>query len=73
MTFPIGNHGQQNTLAAKHAGREAKMAAAKEIVNKNLTTVREIVTPVFTQEVVNNKYGNEKPLISRITDWLFNK
>ncbi|MFI0477937.1 MAG: hypothetical protein ACH349_02250 [Candidatus Rhabdochlamydia sp.] len=54
MAFPIGNHRQQNTLAAKYAGREAKMAVAKEILTKNLTTVREIATPIMTQVAVNN-------------------
>jgi hypothetical protein len=54
MAFPIGNHGQANGLAARYAGREAKTAAAKEIVNKNLTTIREIVTPALTQVAANN-------------------
>ena len=30
------------------------MAAAKEFVNKNLTTVKEVVTPALTQVAVNN-------------------
>ena len=30
------------------------MAVAKEILTKNLTTVREIATPIMTQVAVNN-------------------
>ncbi|MEK7340321.1 MAG: hypothetical protein WBD50_08720 [Candidatus Rhabdochlamydia sp.] len=54
MAFPIGNPGQENALAARYAGKEAKMAAAKEFVNKNLTTVKEVVTPALTQVAINN-------------------
>lgn len=54
MAFPIGNPGQENTLAARYVGSEAKMSAAKNLINQNLTTVREIVTPALTQVAINN-------------------
>lgn len=54
MAFPIGNQGQANALAARYAGREAKMEAAKSFVGKNLTTVKEAATPALTRVIANN-------------------
>ncbi|VHN99710.1 hypothetical protein [Candidatus Rhabdochlamydia sp. T3358] len=72
MVFPIGNPGQGNALAARYAGKEVKMAAAKSLVNQSLTTVKEVVTPALAQVVINNSPNIPPQNIQRAVNYSTN-